>query len=306
MTILFSLSAGRNTVCTIKRCLNVLKYNPNDILIVNCDVGIDKISLETSLSEYINTRFYINPISRTPNRFRHNILEAHCVNYKYIRDKNIVFDTIYLISDQDMFFKYGLSKLVKNYHAGFLICSNYIKPTNYKEIGFAGDFYINQKKDPFCIFGILENKQITRVVSEQIEGSFYCRMLFEKMLQYLESFPIHYTKIEAANCEEFVFGNLYINIFQDEFPIHLPISTIFRHDTIIDYPDELFNIITRQKERQSMISSNAYESFHMYTYGIKRVKYQENLDQKVDDIISKAKVYLREVGADNSLDINPE
>ena len=55
-----------------------------------------------------------------------------------------------------------------------------------------------------------------------------------------------------------------------------------------------------------MISSNAYESFHMYTYGIKRVKYQENLDQKVDDIISKAKVYLREVGADNSLDINPE
>ena len=64
MTILFSLSAGRNTVCTIKRCLNVLKYNPNDILIVNCDVGIDKISLETSLS-FSKTQFRTKSGSET-------------------------------------------------------------------------------------------------------------------------------------------------------------------------------------------------------------------------------------------------
>jgi hypothetical protein len=296
MSILFSLAAGRNTECTIKRCLNVFKYNPKSILIINCDILINKDKLKDALSNFSNC--FINPIPRSQN-LDANLLESHCTNYIFARDSKLDFDIICLLSDQDMFIRYGLYEVIKYYDAGFMVCSNYLKPSNWKEMGFAERDFWNQKTEPFWTDSFLNDTRINRVISEQIEGSFYKRALFEEMHKYLENLPIHYTKILCSHYEETTFGTLYMNIFKYSYPIYLPISIIYRSDSIVQRPEHLFNILTQQKERESMVFKDSYETFHMFTFGIKRVKYHEAWDNIVNSIIIRAKDYLTEVDINN-------
>lgn len=290
MAILFSLAMGRNTVCGAKRCLNAIEYNPNSIVIANCDIAIDRELFQSITGDYFGKKILINPIPRSPNKDA-NLLESHLHNYKYACDTGIEFTLIYFLSDQDMFFRTGLQKRITPYHAGFLMCSNFINTFN-RETKFAEGEYINQKTEPFWREGFLMDPRMQRIMSEQIEGAFYCRELFEKIYQYIVALPVHYTKIEKVHYEEVTFANIYVNLFQDEFPLHLPISTIYRSNDIVIREQHLVNIMAGEKQRESMPTSGSYESYHGYTYGIKRVKYHEDWDIRVKQIAEHTKRYL--------------
>ncbi len=290
MSILFSLAMGRNTVCGAKRCLNAIEYNPDSIVIANCDAAIDRELFKQITGDAFETKIFINPIPRSPN-LDANLLESHLRNYQYARDTGMKFTHIYFLSDQDMFFRKGLYKCISNYHAGFLMCSNFINSFN-RETKFAEGEYINQKTEPFWRDGFLLDERIKRIMSEQIEGAFYCRPLFEKINQYIEDLPIHYTKIVKVHYEEVTFANIYVNLFQDEFPLHLPVSTIYRSNHIVFRDQHLVNIMAGEKQRESMPVQDAYESYHGYTFGIKRVKYHEDWDNRVKQLVEYTKGYL--------------
>lgn len=298
MTILFSVAVGRNTVCAAKRCLNAIEYSPDAILIVNCHIDIDRSLFSNIVGDSLNKTIFINPIARSQNKSP-NVLESHLRNYKYACEANFVFDYIYFLSDQDMFFRKGLYDFIKNYDVGFLMCSHFLKPAQYKEIGFAEGEYVNQRLEPFWTEGLLPNPLIERLISEQIEGEFYRRNLFQKIYDYIENMPVHYTKIVNIEYAEVTFGTLYINLFQKEFPVFLPVSTIYRVNDIVQREKDLFNIITGQREVHSMPVTGAYPSFHMHTYGIKRVKYHEDWDVKVKNMIVYSKQYLASININN-------
>lgn len=299
MSLLFSLPAGRNTVNALERALNAIEYVEDSTLILNCDKAIDLDVVKKGLGDLLDTRVFINPVPRSFT-VGTNLLEAHCNNYLYALEKGIQFTHIYFLSDQDMFFRRGMYNFVKNYNAGFLMCTSYLKPNNWKESGFAEGVLWNQKEEAFWKEGLLVDTKIQRVYSDQIEGSFYCKELFNKIVCYLQELPVKYSQIKKAECAEVTFGLLYFNLFMKEFPIYLPLSTIYRTDSIMFRDNDLLRIMCREYERDAMRNQDSYESFHSFTYGIKRVRYNENWHLKVKMIIELAKQRLYSMGVDNT------
>lgn len=320
MTILFSLAVGRATETGAKRCINAIRYNPGSTIIVNCDKSIDKELFKSIVGEYMDKSVFINPIPRSPHKDC-NLLDAHLRNYQYARDSGISFTYVYMLSDTDMFFRKGLFEFISNYHAGFFMTNCFLNH-EFKRTDAAGPEvkdsytpdsriqyildqsategeYTNQKTEPFWKDGFLKDKRIERIMSEQIEGSFYERSLFEKINEYLEQLPVHYSKIERVHYEELTFANVYMNIFKEEYPIHLPVGTIYRSDDISFRTQHLINIMVGEKHRESMPVMNAWEFYHPYVFGIKRVKYNENWDQNVNQVIKLAKSYLESQGLPN-------
>ena len=297
MSILFSLPVGRNTINALERSLNVIEYVEESIVILNCDKAIDLDILRKGLGDLNETRVFINPMPRSPN-LDANLLESNCNNYIYAVSKGIKFTHVYFLTDTDMFFKKGLYDLVKNYHAGFLMCTSYLKPDNWKEVGFAEGTLWNQKSEVFWTEGLLLDKRIQRIYSDQLDGSFYCRELFDKILSYIKNLPIHYSKIEKSHYEEVTFGTVYLNLFIKEFPLFLPVSTIYRSDSILFRENDLLRMICREYESDSMIHPDSYKSFHMFTYGVKRVRYNEGWNLKVKQIIEIAKEKLKQYKID--------
>ena len=304
MAILFSLPVGRSKESAVLRTLNILEYVENSIIILNLDISIPKKYIEENLSQYINKQVYINTSPRMIKKdgalYNSVHLHSHINNYIFAtKTLNLEFDIFYFVSDSDMFFRKGLYKFIKNYHAGFHICQNRLKPINYKSIDFMEGGFFNQVKDPYYMDGLLSDTRITHIGSEQIEGEFYKKELFEKMVNYIENLPIHYTEA-TSNVEEATFSVVYFNIFFEEYPIYLPISTIIRDDDIIRDNTRLFNLITRQKEEITMYKSSTYPALHTFTYGLKRVKYNEDEHLIVKNIITYAKEYLTHYGILNT------
>jgi hypothetical protein len=299
MSLLFSLPVGRDTTNALERTLNAIEYVEDSMLILNCDIAINLDVIKRGLGEFLNTRVFINP---TPRSFTTgtNLLEAHCTNYIYALELGIKFTHIYFLSDQDMFFRRGLYNFVKNYNAGFLMCSSHLKPNNWQEKGFADGDLWNQKDEPFWSEGLLLDNNIQRIYSDQIEGSFYCRELFSKIFSYLERLPVKYTQIRKSEYAEVSFGLLYLNLFIKEFPLYLPISTIYRTSDLMLRDNDILRIVCRENERQAMINASSYESFHSFTYGFKRVRYNESWHLKIKSIIEIAKHRLTSMGIDNT------
>jgi hypothetical protein len=295
MPILFSIPFGRNTECAIKRSLNVLEFIPDAIVIANCDKAIDREGFKNAVGGYFETSIFMNPIPRSQNKDA-NLLEAHLRNYLFAKEQGMKFDYVCLLSDQDMFFRKGVYELVKHYDAGFMVCTSFLKPNDYKENGFAEGTLWNQKAEPFWTEGILPISEIQRIYSDQIEGSFYKRELFDKMLQYIEALPVHYTSIEKSHYEEVTFGTLYLNLFRKEFPLWLPVSIIYRSNDITFREKDLFHIMIGEREVESMPTADGYPTFHTNVYGIKRVNYLENWDMKVKNMVAYSRSFLEAKG----------
>jgi hypothetical protein len=302
MTILFSLPVGRAKESAFLRTLNILEYVEDSIVILNLDISIPRDYIEENLKPYMNTRVFINTIPRMVKKdnAQYNSVHLHSYisNYKYAKSLNLKFDIIYFVTDSDMFFRKGLYNFIKNYDAGFQVCQNRLKPSNYKDFDFMEGHFYNQIKDPYYMDGLLSDQKITRVGSEQMEGEFYKEKLFAKMFDYINNLPVHYSEA-ISNVEESTLSVVYFNIFMKEYPIYLPISTIIRDDGLIRDKQRLFNIITRQKEEESLYKPSSYPALHTFTFGFKRVKYSENEHLYVNDIIKLAKQFLTQYGIPN-------
>jgi hypothetical protein len=302
MPIFFSLPVGRSKEAAFLRTLNILEYVEDSIVILNLDVIIPRDYIQENLKEYMNKRVYINTIPRMTKKdgaqYNSVHLHSHISNFKYANLLNLEFDIIYFVSDSDMFFRKGLNKFIKNYDAGFQVCQNRLKPSNYKNFDFMEGQFVNQVKDPYYMDGLLTDKRITRVGSEQIEGEFYKKELFTKIVQYIDNIPIHYTDA-ISNVEEATFSVVYFNIFMDDYPLYLPISTIIRDDDLIKDQRRLFNLISRQKEEETLYRQSTYPVLHTFTFGLKRVKYAESQHLYVKEVIEMAKQFLTHYGIPN-------
>ena len=300
MTILFSLPVGRAKESAFLRTLNILEYVENSIVVLNLDNSIPKEYVKDNLKQYMNTRVFINTIPRMVKKdgaqYNSVHLHSHISNFKYALSNNIDFNMIYFVSDSDMFFRKGLHNFIKHYDAGFQICQNRLKPNNYRTTNFMEGQFVNQVKDPYYMEGLLNDSRIVRVGSEQIEGEFYKRDLFLKMVEYIDNLPVHYTDA-VSNVEEATFSVVYFNIFMDKYPVYLPISTIIRDDDIIHNKQRLFNLITRQKEEETLFKQGSgYPALHTFTFGLKRVKYNEAQHLLVNQMIEFGKQYLENIG----------
>ena len=302
MTILFSLPVGRSKESAFLRTLNILEYVEDSIVILNLDVSISRDYIEENLKTFMNTRVFINTIPRMVKKdgaqYNSSHLHSYISNYKYAKSLNLDFDTIYFVTDSDMFFRKGLYSFIKNYDAGFQVCQNRLKPSNYKEIDFMEGQFVNQIKDTYYMDGLLSDAKITRVGSEQMEGEFYKEVLFAKMVEYIDNLPVHYSEA-ISNVEEATLSVVYFNIFMKDYPVYLPISTIIRDDDLIKDNQRLFNIITRQKEEISLYKPSTYPALHTFTFGFKRVKYNENEHLHVNKLIDIAKQFLTHYGIPN-------
>uniref|UniRef100_A0A6C0D6I6 Uncharacterized protein n=1 Tax=viral metagenome TaxID=1070528 RepID=A0A6C0D6I6_9ZZZZ len=302
MTILFSLPVGRSKESAFLRTLNILEYVEDSIVMLNLDVSIPRDYIEENLKIYMNKRVFITMIPRMTRKdgaqYNSVHLHSHISNYKYAKSLNLKFHTIYFVSDSDMFFRKGLYSFIKNYDAGFQVCQNRLKPSNYKEIDFMEGQFVNQVKDSYYMDGLLSDPKITRVGSEQMEGEFYKETLFAKMLDYIDNLAVHYSEA-ISNVEEATFSTVYFNIFMKDYPVYLPISTIIRDDDLIRDNQRLFNIITRQKEEVSLYKPSTYPALHTFTFGFKRVKYNESQHLIVNDLIKLAKQFLTHYGIPN-------
>ena len=302
MTILFSLPVGRAKESAFLRTLNILEYVEDSIVILNLDVSIPRDYIEDNLKSYMNKRVFINTIPRMVKKdgayYNSVHLHSYISNYKYAKLLNLKFEIIYFVTDSDMFFRKGLYNFIKNYDAGFQVCQNRLKPSNYKDFDFMEGHFYTQIKDPYYMNGLLSDPKITRVGSEQMEGEFYKEKLFAKMVEYIDNLPVHYTET-TTNVEEATFSVVYFNIFMKEYPIYLPISTIIRDDSLIRDTQRLFNIITRQKEEESLYKPSTYPALHTFTFGFKRVKYYDHEHLRVNKLINIAKQFLTRYGIPN-------
>lgn len=294
--ILFSLPVGRAKESAFLRTLNVLEYIENSIVILNLDSSIPKVYVEENLKQYMGSRVFINTIPRMTKLdgalYNSIHLYSHISNFKYALSLNLSFNTIYLISDSDMFFRKGLYDFIKHYDAGFQVCQNRLKPFNYMSYDFMEGQFVNQIKDPYYMNGLLSDSKIVRVGSEQIEGEFYKKELFQKMVDYIDQLPVHYINA-TSNVEEATFSVVYFNIFMKDYPVYLPVSTIIRDDDIIVNKERLFNLISRQKEEETLFKTGlGYPALHTLTYGLKRVKYNEGQHLIVKQMIEFVKDYL--------------
>jgi len=302
MTILFSLPVGRSKEAAFLRTLNILEYVEDSIVMLNLDISIPRDYIEENLKIYMNKRVFITMIPRMIKKdgaqYNSSHLHSYISNYKYAKSLNLEFDTIYFVTDSDMFFRKGLYNFIKNYDAGFQVCQNRLKPSNYKNFDFMEGQFVNQLKDSYYMDGLLSDTKITRVGSEQMEGEFYREELFAKMVEYIDNLPVHYSEA-ISNVEEATFSTVYFNIFMKDYPVYLPISTIIRDDDLLRDNQRLFNIITRQKEEVSLYKPSTYPALHTFTFGIKRVKYSENEHLHVNEIIKIAKQFLTHHGIPN-------
>jgi hypothetical protein len=195
------------------------------------------------------------------------------------------------LSDMDYFIKGGVYNFIKVYDAGFLVGNSFVKPLSLEQRDFAPGDFVNQRHDPFWMESVFNNPDFTHVYVEQIEGQFYRKNVFEEMVNYIEGLPVHYSRA-ITNMEEGIFSNVYLNKFQSKYSLILPISIILRDDSICEDGNRLYNIIIGNDIRNNIVSSKSYNSFHSFTFGIKRVNYDKGENSIIDNLVSNGRKYI--------------
>jgi hypothetical protein len=298
MSLLISIPFGRSITFAIERCKNVIEYIPESIIIVNFSSTDNLNEFRTTFNKEINKSIYINTIPRIEvnntamhKMFCKNLLHVHITNYIFAVQNNINFTHIMFLSDMDMFFRKGIYNFIKVYDAGFLQGNSFIKPLSLKMNEFAPGEFIYQRHDSFWTKSVYENPDFHIISVEQIEGQFYRKELFEKMMEYIEKLPVHYSKA-ITNMEEGLFSNVYMNIYHNKYPIFLPISVILRDDSILETEERLINIYLGNDIRKNMVSSKSYDTYHSFSFGIKRIDYVKKENIIVNKIIDISKRYI--------------
>jgi hypothetical protein len=298
MVLLISIPFGRTIKTAIERCKNILEYIPECIIIANFAQECNILAFKDTYKDILNTKIFINTIPRIivnnsamHSMFVKNLLHVHITNYLFAVQNNIDFSHIMFLSDMDYFFKKDVYDFIKVYDAGFFLGNSFIKPLSLDEKDFAPGEFIYQRHDQFWRESVFSNPDFINIYVEQMEGQFYRRELFDKMVQYIDSLPVHYSKA-ITNMEEGIFSNVYINLFQKKYPLLLPVSIILRDDSLIDNEDRLYNVIIGHDIRKNNISETSYNFYHPFTFGIKRISYDKNQDSIFKNILENATRYI--------------
>lgn len=298
MSLLISVPFGRTIKIAIERCKNILEYIPEAIIIANFATGADTTEFSVHFSDIMNKKIYINDIPRVivNNSAMHpmfvkNLLHAHITNYLFAVRNGIEFTHIMFLSDMDMFVKKGVYNFIKYYDCGFFHGNAHVKPISLNVNEFAPGEYVYQRQDEFWIKSLYQNPDFPIVYCEQIEGMFFKRELYNEIVDYLEKLPVHYSKA-ITNMEDGIYGNIYMNLLREKYPIHLPVSIILRDDSICEDPNRLLNIFLKNDIRKNCRSHATHEFYHSFVFGIKRVSYDKNAHHLVEQVVDISNQYM--------------
>jgi len=298
MTLLLSIPFGRTMKTAIERCKNILDYIPEAIIIANFADNSSVDEFKKEFTDILFDKIYINNIPRVKidnqkmhSMFVKNLLHAHITNYEFAIKSNISFTHIMFLSDMDYFYKRGVYNYIKPYDAGFFIGNSFVKPLSLDEKEFAPGEFVYQRHDIFWNGSVFNNPDFINIYVEQMEGQFYRREVFTDMVSYIDKLPVHYSKA-ITNMEEGLFSNVYINLFQNKYPLLLPLSVILRDDSICENDWRLYNLFIGNDVRKNMRSDKSYEFFHPFTFGVKRVSYDKDIHLLVENVASSARKYI--------------
>ena len=281
--MLLTLVIGRSPDTAWRRICNAVEMNPDTIVVCNLKFPEHELNvIKSHIQLYIDSkRVYINDKERRQSDIKNgkaNLLDCHIQNYKFAIHNNLQFTHIYFISDGDFFIRTGLYDFIKDYHVGGWIGNYIITPVETNIIRpdwdklFVDPWYSKFYKDP----------RFMQLFSEQCESSFYCKELFQDIINFLDQNYPDYDQCKF-NAEEATFHTIYRNLFMSKYPKYSPIVTIYR-GTITT---EIINKIIEKNMPSDDKNGYGYDAFnHSKYFGVKRIIYPSHL---YDYVISRIK-----------------
>lgn len=258
-----------------------------------------------------------------------NIYKTHISNFKYIY--NILdFDYFIMHSSNDMYVKKGLENYISKFEAGF--------NRRFSWSGYSMWWPMEMANKDDILKSIMKYLGINRIVASQIEGSFYRKDLFRKIINVLDKFI--YDKVESVEKslnytrEEVYFSTIaskFIDFGNCGFPttfsevhrfdkwcwnlrlsfryiskIFLPLKVVFRIENIIN--DKLFKSklykINKKDIKKIVNNNNKMSYYYLNDYPGYFCLYDGNLFsvKRVErDYNNKIRTYIRKLSKRESL-----
>ncbi|WP_455631054.1 hypothetical protein [Megamonas sp.] len=154
---------------------NIKKYLIKPIIVLHISKGYYNNYKEKDIN--LEDNVYINP-SHLETSWG-NIYKTHVSNFKFIREV-VDFDYFVMHSSNDMYVKYGLEEYINIFEAGFNKRFSWDTYSMWWPMEVANKDEILKK--------IMRYLGLNRIVATQIEGSFYRKDIFEKIIEVLDKF----------------------------------------------------------------------------------------------------------------------
>ena len=208
MDLMFSIPVHEKPEVIIDQIINFQYYNPDCGIVLHISDKFDFSKESMSRDRFkriINElgNVFINP--ETVRTGRSDIIQAHISNFRYA-DKVADFEKFCLCASNELFVKEGLADHVKPYDCGL----ERIRLAKYGDTDFSKEYYYTFRTvGDTALKGILDENHAEDIYFSHVEGVFFNRSLFSKMIDVIEK-HYDYKSVEIKYPREEVYFASYI------------------------------------------------------------------------------------------------
>lgn len=185
-SVVFSIPVHEKFEVIVDQIININHFNPNCAIVLHISKKFDYTGTEMSEEQFHQIANDFGNVFINENRLDtvyFNIVHTHVSNFEYITTKTD-FEYFVLTASNEAFVRSGLYDLISAYPCGF----------NYEFLQSRMRWTHREKalhdpvvSDICCFFG----QDISQVVSAQVEGTFFTKELFGKVVEVLKQvYPV--------------------------------------------------------------------------------------------------------------------
>lgn len=211
MRIVISIPVHEEKEVVIDQIQNYKKYISNPIIVIH--ISKKFFQKEKGLFSEIERmeNVYINPMNFDVGWG--NIAHVHISNFVYACEKNIEFDYFLLHASNELYVRTGVESYISQFKAGFQRRILISQKSMWWPCAMA-------YKD-VVLHEIMKKCNATYIVASQVEGSFYSKEVFEKIVEVTRD--IDFIQGESYTREEIVFSTIAY-CFLEEKDIGYPVT----------------------------------------------------------------------------------
>lgn len=269
LKLVFSIPIHERLEAVVDQIVNIQSLNSDAGIVLHLSLGYSDANSDLSLSDFEQLLANFENVYINPNRVRtgnYDIIQAHIANFNYIKN---IFDFEYfcMCASNELFVKPGLYDYISTYDCGL----------DYNDVDKNVKWYAGrQAKTDEALKSMMASVQTTKVVGSQIEGTFYRKNLFEKIVKVIIE-HYNYQAMDVAYArEEVYFSTIFWALNKaDEY-------RVLKQGMFTFCPwERQFTMNVRLKEVQEIICNGK-----IHLYSVKRV------DRKINDCI---RAYVRQL-----------
>lgn len=219
MRVVISIPVHEEKEVVIDQIRNYKKYIKNPIIVIHISKSFFQKE-EGKFSEIEEMRdVYIN--SMHFNVGWGNIAHVHISNFLYICDKITDFDYFLMHASNELYVREGVESYIGQYRAGFQKRILY----SHKSMWWPCEMAHND----IVLKEIMQKCNATNIVASQVEGSFYCKKLFTKIVEM--TCNVDFLQGESYTREEVVFSTIaYCYLEEKDIGYPITYSEVHQYD----------------------------------------------------------------------------